>query len=421
MMRCLLVLSPLFAGTLLLSTSVTYAEAPLVLDCKPDLSSAAHDRDPVASVAVSVNGFEWRVTHIVASGKRYERTEQYGLHDVSDHDAASRIWQGTLIKRPYLKMVGQIHSARDNFTYDESLYDTRKDGAKIIERKFTCLSAAARQPVTSPQPQTAQTLPQAGGPTGVPTDATNPSPKVTGQRENVDDPSVARIAITGASSNPPVITGTTNLPDGTHLSAFIRGDFPKCAPRCGFQYHAIPEHGQFRAVIDLPEAENSVPPDLYTVDIIVTIPPPFHPIPTWGSDNLAKYTSRILVEPRSSSLVQNSGRFVAAVDPEYDAEEIEHGHQRADDISPDVEKKLNTASLRLIIPEAVKRNLMNCISINASKFHVEDHPSVLQMKELLSECSDVPFAEYCNTSSHGDSCGLTLYKIAGEALEKYHK
>jgi len=85
------------SAVLLLLASPTHAETSLMLDCKPELVSSAGDKDPVVSVAVLVSGLNWRVTHIAASGKRYERAEQYGLHDVSDQSARVWTWQGTLI------------------------------------------------------------------------------------------------------------------------------------------------------------------------------------------------------------------------------------------------------------------------------------------------------------------------------------
>jgi len=74
-------------------------------NCTPYQASAA-DKDPIVLVAVSVQWQEWRVAHIAASGTRYGRTQQYGLRDESRPGA--RAWTGTLIDRPYLKMVGLI-------------------------------------------------------------------------------------------------------------------------------------------------------------------------------------------------------------------------------------------------------------------------------------------------------------------------
>jgi len=146
-------LGPAFAGALLLSASATHAETSLALNCKPDLAPDARDKDPVVSVAVSVNGFKWRVTHLAASGKRYERAE-YDLHDVPDQGTWARIWRGTSINRPYLKMVGQIIGAGNNSTYVESLYDARKNGARVLELKFSCVSAEIPQTMASPQAST---------------------------------------------------------------------------------------------------------------------------------------------------------------------------------------------------------------------------------------------------------------------------
>jgi hypothetical protein len=42
------------------------------------------------------------------------------------------------------------------------------------------------------------------------------------------------MTVSATPTNPPVITGVTNLPDGTRLSAWMVGDPPACVPNCGF-------------------------------------------------------------------------------------------------------------------------------------------------------------------------------------------
>ncbi len=134
MMRLSRLLSGIFAAALVLRASLLNADT---LDCKPNWIATA-EKDPVVTIIVSVVGQVWQVTHIAASGKRYERAEQYDLRDVSDQNA--RKWEGTLIKHPFLKMVGQILSVGNSVTYAESLYDARKNGAKIMELNFACAS-----------------------------------------------------------------------------------------------------------------------------------------------------------------------------------------------------------------------------------------------------------------------------------------
>ena len=75
MMRLSRFLSGIFAAALVLRASLLNA---YTLDCKPNWIATA-EKDPVVAIIVSVVGQAWRVTHIAASRKRYERTEQYDL------------------------------------------------------------------------------------------------------------------------------------------------------------------------------------------------------------------------------------------------------------------------------------------------------------------------------------------------------
>jgi hypothetical protein len=386
-----------FAVALLLSVSATHAQTTFALDCTPDLISSARDNDPVVSVAVSINGVQWRVMHIAASGKRYDRSEQYDLHDLPDQRAGTRSWQGTLINRPYRKMVGQIHPAGDNFTYVETLYDARKSGAKTMELKFGCVSVGANQRFQPPQLQVTQEPPQVA------------------DLSNIHDPSEVRISISNVTSNPPVITGTTNLPDGTSLGdgQYLRGDFPKCAPRCGFALSGgTVEHGKFEIAVKFRDGESFVPPDFYTVDIIVNTPAPLHSITAWGSNNLVKYTFRILAGPTFSSILPDSGRFVSAVDPDYDADEIRHGHSEIEGMVSDND----AASLQLSIPDDVKRHFIYCLTYTSRRISFEGPVTAERVTELLSMCPKSMISEYCR-SQEGRACELLFYSLAKDALE----
>lgn len=84
-----------------------------------------------------------------------------------------------------------------------------------------------------------------------------------------DDPSaiVVQISAAATAANPPEITGSTNLPDGTILSISLLGDPPACTPRCGNTYpSATVEHGRFSAS-PLKDAE-SLFSGSYTIDIV---------------------------------------------------------------------------------------------------------------------------------------------------------
>ena len=157
------------SAVLILVATAAQAEASLALDCKPDATSTVA-KDPIVSIAVSVHGQEWRVTHIAASGARYERAQQYSLADTSDSGGLS--WVGKLAGRPYLTMFGYIFGVGNNFTYVESLHDARKGDAKIMEPRASCTSlqptpsvalsteTPASQPIPQQAPTTADTQPE---------------------------------------------------------------------------------------------------------------------------------------------------------------------------------------------------------------------------------------------------------------------
>lgn len=71
-----------------------------------------------------------------------------------------------------------------------------------------------------------------------------------------------------ASSNPPVFSGKTNLPDGTKLSVALIGQPPECVPRCGFGFPiSTVQNGQFTIGSELTGAQKLIPAT-YTLSII---------------------------------------------------------------------------------------------------------------------------------------------------------
>jgi uncharacterized protein YecT (DUF1311 family) len=76
-----------------------------------------------------------------------------------------------------------------------------------------------------------------------------------------------QISLTSTSTNPPVITGTTNLPPNAKLIVNLRGDPPRCVPKCGIGYgSATVEGGRFTATIGQASPLIS---GSYTVDILM--------------------------------------------------------------------------------------------------------------------------------------------------------
>jgi hypothetical protein len=58
------------------------------------------------------------------------------------------------------------------------------------------------------------------------------------------------MSVSATATNPPVIMGMTNLPEGTVLNVHLLGDPPACVPRCGQEYNAATVHdGRFVTTI----------------------------------------------------------------------------------------------------------------------------------------------------------------------------
>ncbi len=128
------------------STSVR-AQNALSLSCKPQETQG---KDPVVSILVRVDGPAWQITHVAASGARYERAEQYRLHDTSSQGVRS--WEGTLTTRLNLRMIGTIDTVGSRYTYTEALFDSNKQNNKVLEIASACepSTAAATLPVNPP-------------------------------------------------------------------------------------------------------------------------------------------------------------------------------------------------------------------------------------------------------------------------------
>ena len=58
-------------------------ETSIALNCTPIAQQGPPETDPIEAVEVRVSGRDWRVTHIAASGNRYERAQQYSIRDTS--------------------------------------------------------------------------------------------------------------------------------------------------------------------------------------------------------------------------------------------------------------------------------------------------------------------------------------------------
>lgn len=132
-----------FIGALLivaLAPSPALAQSVLDLDCTP-IAGLTAEKDPIVAVHVRVQRPDWRITHIAASGARYERNAQYRMHDATIANSLS--WFGTLVERPYIEMGGRLVPHGDTFVYEEEVRDARMGGPPMIATRAQC--APARQ------------------------------------------------------------------------------------------------------------------------------------------------------------------------------------------------------------------------------------------------------------------------------------
>ncbi|HEY1943732.1 MAG TPA: hypothetical protein VGH40_16595 [Roseiarcus sp.] len=138
-------LAAVAALTLMGSFGSARAQNILELDCTP-LPTGRIEKDPIVAIHVRVERPDWRVLHTAASGARYERSNQYWLHDATSPQNLS--WLGTLVGKPYLKMIGTVFLQNNTFFYAEELHDARKNDAVVAASRASCVPAA----VAPPQP-----------------------------------------------------------------------------------------------------------------------------------------------------------------------------------------------------------------------------------------------------------------------------
>ena len=131
LIRFALGIAALFA----LSVSGRPASAADVIDltCTPAPGPAS--RDPIVIIRVRIDGANWQVMHIAASGARYDRSAQYGMRDVSSPDRLA--WAGALVGKPYIHMVGAVLLQNNVVSYVEVIRDDRKPG-KVVESRALC-------------------------------------------------------------------------------------------------------------------------------------------------------------------------------------------------------------------------------------------------------------------------------------------
>jgi hypothetical protein len=76
---------------------------------------------------------------------------------------------------------------------------------------------------------------------------------------------IAKMSVAATPTNPPTITGTTNLPNGTKLMATLTADRP-CAPNCVAQAQTVVENGRF--IVPSESIRGKIMAGPYTIEIV---------------------------------------------------------------------------------------------------------------------------------------------------------
>jgi clan AA aspartic protease (TIGR02281 family) len=137
-----------FALEWVLAAGSAGAETSIALICTPITLPNSAESNPIKAVEVKVFGREWRVTHIAASGTRYERTQQYTLQDTSVPDSPS--WSGTYNSNPNLRMVGRLLYVSGKIIYSEVVYDTKNNNSVSATTRARCAVVSDSPSLLSP-------------------------------------------------------------------------------------------------------------------------------------------------------------------------------------------------------------------------------------------------------------------------------
>jgi hypothetical protein len=128
----------LLAALLTASPLMPAVAEPLALQCTPISTNPEARKDPITSIEVTWTEQVWHVTHISASGLRYQREQQY---EMSIAPGAEFGWNGALRSRPQITMSGRVARVGQQYSYAETLFDARKGGAVVGTMTATCAIA----------------------------------------------------------------------------------------------------------------------------------------------------------------------------------------------------------------------------------------------------------------------------------------
>jgi hypothetical protein len=118
-------------------------DAPLQIVGQPDTN-------PVTRVEVSYFPADhaWRVFHHLADGRVVSRSEQYAMTDATT-GPRNVAWQGVLRSARNLTMFGMVMVKDGTPLYVESIYDTARGNAKVMQSMALCNYAKSSPPVVA--------------------------------------------------------------------------------------------------------------------------------------------------------------------------------------------------------------------------------------------------------------------------------
>lgn len=129
-----------------------------------------------------------------------------------------------------------------------------------------------------------------------------------------------------SGSNPPLVSGETNLPDGTIIQISLRGYVRDCHPRCGFFGNARVENGRYGSTVSW-GSESPLPRGRYILDVVTndasgTIANRY--LDPTDDLRMFRFTSKVTVLGETSNLDETESRFLPFLgDQKYNMDELE--------------------------------------------------------------------------------------------------
>jgi uncharacterized protein YfaS (alpha-2-macroglobulin family) len=128
----------------------------LVLECKPQYSTAPDIADPITIIRLSLTDGAPQIIHVARSGRTFSRADQYSFAEAS-WAGGQFTWTGKRKKSPNLTMVGQVKRMTDDdrwFSYVETLFN---ENSGLKHEMFSVCSPSTKTAKAAMQPATSGT------------------------------------------------------------------------------------------------------------------------------------------------------------------------------------------------------------------------------------------------------------------------